>query len=140
MAEQRVNVDNPEVHHETTDANVRGIMIFGVALLIAAAFIHFAVWIMFRLLADQHAQRGPLEYPLAATQERRVPPAPRLQPSPPTWRTPREDLRDFRRQEDDVLNTYGWADKATGAVRIPIGEAMKLTIQRGLPARPEEKR
>src|SRR5262249_41523945 len=71
-----------------------------------------------------------------ATHERRLPPEPRLQPEPPEWRTPREDLRDFRRQEDETLNTYGWADKNAGAVRIPISEAMKLTVQRGLPARP----
>jgi len=92
--------------------------------------------VLFRLLADQHAQRAVPEYPLATTQERRLPPEPRLQPVPPEWRTPREDLRDFRRQEDETLSTYGWADKNAGAVRIPIGEAMKLTVQRGLPARP----
>ena len=38
------------------------------------------------------------------------------------------------------LNTYGWVDKNAGVVRIPIGEAMKLTIERGLPARQTEKR
>jgi hypothetical protein len=140
MADQRLNVDNPEVHHETTDVNFRGIVVFGVGLVIAAAFIHFAVWILFRVLADAHAHRGPMEYPLAATLERRVPPSPRLQPSPPDWRTPREDLRDFRRQEDEILSTYGWADKTSGAVRIPIGEAMKLTVERGLPARSGQKR
>ena len=128
---------NPDVHHETTDANVRGVLIFAAGLIIAAAFIHFAVWILFRVLADEHAQRGVPEYPLAATQERRVPPEPRLQPSPPDWRTPREDLQDFRTQEDEILNTYGWVDKNAGAVRIPISEAMKLTVQRGLPSRPE---
>ena len=136
MAEQRVEVQNPDVHHETTDANIRGVFVFAVGLIIAAAFIHFAVWILFRLLADQNAQRTVPEYPLAATQEKRVPPEPRLQPSPPDWRTPREDLRDFRRQEDEILDTYGWADRNAGAVRIPISEAMKLTVQRGLPVRP----
>ena len=139
MAHEHVNIENPDVHHQTTDVNVRGVLVFAVGLVIAAAFIHFAVWILFRLLGDEYARRGTVEYPLAATQERRVPPAPRLQPSPPNWRTPREDLRDFRKSEDDILNTYGWADKATGAVRIPISEAMKLTVQRGLPARQEKR-
>ena len=136
MAEPRVDVQNPDVHHETTDANIRGVFVFAVGLIVAAVFIHFAVWILFRVLADQNVRRTAPEYPLAATQEKRVPPEPRLQPSPPDWRTPREDLHDFRLQEDGILNTYGWVDKNTGAVRIPIGEAMKLTVQRGLPARP----
>jgi hypothetical protein len=130
------DVENPDVHHEMTDVNIRGVLVFAAGLIIAAGFIHFAIWILFRLLADEHVQRGLPEYPLATTQERRVPPAPRLQPSPPDWRTPREDLREFRQQEDVILDTYGWADKNAGAVRIPINEAMKLTVQRGLPARP----
>jgi hypothetical protein len=29
-------------------------------------------------------------------------------------------------------------DKANGVVRIPIGEAMKLTVERGLPSRQTE--
>ena len=135
MTDLHSDAANPDVHHETTDINIRGVFAFGVGLIVVAVFIHFGVWILFRLLADQHAQRGVPEYPLAATQEKRLPPEPRLQPSPPEWRTPREDLRDFRQKEDDILNNYGWADKNAGIVRIPISEAMKLTIQRGLPAR-----
>jgi hypothetical protein len=72
-----------------------------------------------------------LEFPLAATEQNRVPPEPRLQTSP------REDLQNFREQEDTVLKSYGWVDRNAGIVRIPIEEAMKLTVQRGLPTRPE---
>ena len=35
-----------------------------------------------------------------------------------------------------MLDSYGWVDKNAGVVRIPIDEAMKLTLERGLPARP----
>jgi hypothetical protein len=42
---------------------------------------------------------------------------------------------DFRRQEDAVLSGYGWVDKNAGTVRIPIEEAMRLTVERGLPSR-----
>jgi hypothetical protein len=106
---------------------------------VTAIVIHFVVWLLFRVLADQHAQRVAPEYPLAATRERRLPPEPRLQPEPPEWRTPRDDLRDFRRQEDEILATYGWVDKNTGVVRVPIDEAMKAVVQRGLPARAQKK-
>ena len=39
-----------------------------------------------------------------------------------------------------MLDSYGWVDKNAGVVRIPIDEAMKLTLERGLPARPGRKR
>ncbi len=121
---------NPEVHHETTDVNIRGIIAFGVGLLVSAIVIHFLVWLLFEFFAGRQAQRVAPEFPLATAQEHRLPPEPRLQVSP------REDLRELRAHEDEVLNGYGWADRAKGVVRIPITEAMKLTLQRGLPSRP----
>ena len=39
------------------------------------------------------------------------------------------------RREDAVLNGYGWVNKEAGVVRIPIAEAMRLTVERGLPSR-----
>ena len=71
--------------------------------------------------------------PLAADQQTRLPPEPRLQTNP------REDLRLLREQEDAILKSYGWVDRPAGVVRIPIEEAMKLTVQRGLPARQERR-
>src|SRR5262249_13572289 len=55
---------------------------------------------------------------------------PRLQANP------RQDMRDLRESKDERLTTYGWVDRNAGVVRIPIDEAMKLTLQRGLPSRP----
>jgi hypothetical protein len=125
--------DNPTVHHETTDVNIRGILIFGAGLIVSTVVISFFVWLLFRYFESRETRRVAPEYPLAATQESRVPPEPRLQT------TPREDLEQLRAQEDQMLNSYGWVDKNTGVVRIPIAEAMRLTLQRGLPARQERK-
>ena len=123
------NQDNPEVHHEGSDVNVRAILGFGAGLLVAAVLIHFMVWLLFLYLSGREATRDAADYPLAAGQATRVPPEPRLQT------TPREDLRALRAREEENLGSYGWVDKTTGVVRIPIDEAMKLTLQRGLPAR-----
>jgi len=38
-----------------------------------------------------------------------------------------------------VLESYAWVDKNAGIVRIPIEEAIRLTLQRGLPTRQEGK-
>jgi hypothetical protein len=122
--------DPAAVHHETSDVGLRGILVFGAGLFIAAALIHVMIWVLFQLFSEREARRATLAFPLAAGQERRVPPEPRLQADP------RRDMRDLRAAEDTVLNSYGWVNKNAGIVRIPIGDAMKLTVQRGLPARP----
>jgi hypothetical protein len=123
---------DPDVHHETTDVSARGVVAFAIGLLIAAGLIHLLVWLLFLYFSDREMARGPLAYPLAVSQQERVPPAPRLQTNP------RADLRTLRAQEDQILNSYGWVDQSSGIVRIPIAEAMKLTVQRGLPVRREK--
>ncbi|MGN6554178.1 MAG: hypothetical protein ACTHLW_10700 [Verrucomicrobiota bacterium] len=58
-------------------------------------------------------------------------PFPRLQISPPT------DLAEFRAREDAELHTYGWINRTSGVVRIPIERAIDLLAQSGLPTRAE---
>ena len=120
-----------DVHHETSDVDVRGLLRFAGGLLAAAVVIPALVGLLFIYFARREARPVPLEFPLAAADQHREPPEPRLQTNP------REDLQKFREQEDTVLTSYGWVDRNAGIVRIPIEEAMKLTVQRGLPTRPE---
>jgi hypothetical protein len=121
--------DHPTVHHETTDVDIRAIFVFGAGLVVSAVVISFVVWVLFKYFEAREARRVTPEYPLAATQEQRKPPEPRLQENP------REDLQQLREEEEQILNSYGWVDKNAGVVRIPIEEAMKLAVQRGLPSR-----
>ena len=122
--------DNSAVHHEESDVNIRGILGFAAALLAVAVVIHVMIWVLFRYFEASTARRqAQPTYPLAAKQEERLPPEPRLQTNP------RQDMLDLRAAEDQTLTTYGWVDKNAGVVRIPIEQAMKLTIERGLPER-----
>ncbi len=61
--------------------------------------------------------------------------APRLPPEPRLQTQPREELQRMRADEDRVLDSYGWVDAQRGVVRIPIEQAMALTVEQGLPAR-----
>jgi hypothetical protein len=122
--------DNAAVHHETSDVNIRGIFAFGAALFVVAVAIHVFVWLMFSYFGAREGRPVTPEFPLAAGYENRLPPEPRLQTNP------RQDLRDLRQAEETILDGYRWVDKNAGVVRIPIGDAMKLTVERGLPARP----
>jgi len=54
-------------------------------------------------------------------------------PHAPYRDTPVTDLAAMRAAEEKALTTYGWVDQQKGVVRIPIDQAMKLTLQRGLP-------
>ena len=121
--------DEPAARHEESDVNVRGVLGFAAGLLVTAVLIQFMVWLLFVYFSGREAARVVPEYPLAAGEQTRVPPEPRLQTNP------REDLRALRAREDAVLKSYGWVDKTAGVVRIPIDEAIKLTVQRGLPVR-----
>lgn len=47
-------------------------------------------------------------------------------------------LTTLHAKETDAYNSYGWADKAAGVVRIPIPKAMELFVAEGeLPKLPE---
>ncbi len=121
--------DDPEVRHETSDVNIRVVLGFGLGLIVVAFVLHVGIWLLFMAFANREAHQGAPEFPLAVGRQSQLPPEPRLQTNP------RQDLKDLRAAEDAILDHYGWVDKSTGVVRIPIGEAMKLAVERGLPAR-----
>jgi hypothetical protein len=120
--------------YEHTDAHTWIIAKFMFWLAVTAILTHVGLGFMYQMLIEQgqrHAE-GEITYPLAAGQEQRLPPAPRLQQSPAN------EAYDFRREQGDLLNSYGWQNRAQGTVRIPIADAMRLTVERGLPSRPQD--
>lgn len=55
-----------------------------------------------------------------------LPPPPRLQIHPvASWEA-------FRDAETKRLATYGWMDRASGAVHVPVERAMEIVLQRGV--------
>ena len=111
--------------YERSDANIRGVVIFGIALFAVIALAMLGMGRMFHFLAVREA--GPAPSPMALTKE--TPPLPRLLVNEAS------DLKALRRTEDAFLNSYGWVDQGAGVVRIPIDRAMELLAERGLPAR-----
>lgn len=119
-----------QIRHEESDVDAPSIFGFGAGLFVVLLVVLLVVRVLFGVLSVSTPTIAP--EPMMAGQERRLPPEPRLQ------QTPREDLRAFRAGEDELLNRYEWVDRQAGVVRIPIAEAMKLTVQRGLAARPAQ--
>jgi hypothetical protein len=125
------NGENPHVRHEGSDINFGVVLMFGLGLAGATPLILLMVWLLFGYLTAREGRPVPPEFPLAAQQQERLPPEPRLQTNP------RQDLDDMRAEEDRALATYGWIDRDAGVVRLPIEEAMKLVVERGLGVRQE---
>jgi hypothetical protein len=119
----------PGSTYEHTDASVGVIVKFLFWLAISAVVIHIGLGLIYAMLIDRALETGDQRYPLAATQGERLPPTPRLQ------QFPQNELYDFRRGEQEFLGGYGWMNKEAGIVHIPIEDAMRLTVERGLTSR-----
>lgn len=117
---------NPDVQYEKSDATVRPLyqFLFWISVItILTAIFAFVVLRALESWRDQASTRPSMAQP----QNAQVPPAPRLQIREPL------DLAKFRAEEAAILNSYGVVDAEKGIYRIPIAEAMKLTLARGLP-------
>jgi hypothetical protein len=139
---------NPAVDYDRTDLSPRGIMLFLVGLLVAGIFIELVMWGMFRFLAHStfFAQGNPSPLVQAQKTLPETAPGAALQNTGgintnvfPTPRLQTDDVADMNKflgEELKVLNPEQPFVDSTGAVHIPISEAMKLIAERGLPVRP----
>jgi hypothetical protein len=118
--------NNPGVAFEKRDVNTRAILYFIVILFAVVALTLISMRGLFGYYSSTQ-KLGPGVSPFYNSRE--LPPAPRLQVDPAM------DLEQVRQSQNEELNSYGWADKATGKVRVPIDRAMDMLIERKLPAR-----
>jgi hypothetical protein len=99
-----------------------GLFALGLVLMIVLVLLVLN-WTMRRFEAV--AERAdPVASPVAGDQ---TPPEPRLQADPAA------DLARLRREEDQQLSSYGWANRKEGKVRLPIDRAIDILAERGLP-------
>lgn len=123
----------PGAGYEHTDANIGVMVKFGFWLIISAVVVHVGLALMYWLLIRQStAPDDTREYPLAVNDPPRLPAEPRLQ------QFPRNEFYEFRMKEDAALNSYGWVDKDAGTVHIPIEDAMRIMVERGLLSREQD--
>lgn len=109
------------------DVDNRGVLLFGLGLGLAMLVILGSIWVFFRVLEKRQERSDRLIEPQVAASFRRTPPEPRLEPQP---LAPRLALR---AQEDGQLSSYGWIDRGSGLVHIPIDRAMEIVAERGVP-------
>ncbi len=100
--------------------NSRRVYQLATAAVVGAIFVYFIVLLLFNSFARERpgarlvvgsALKGPLEIDSGAL------------------------LLELRKKEESNLNRLGWIDRATGTVRIPIGRAMAIIVERNTEGR-----
>lgn len=134
------DIMNPDITHEVSDVNTRGILWF---VLFLAGLIVIALLLlrgMFNLF-ESWTRTAEGERPvMARTEKERLPPEPRLQAAPGyqiegqnlELKEPQAEWRVVRQRWEEELNSYGVVDREQGVARMPISEAIKVVAQKGV--------
>jgi hypothetical protein len=139
---------NPQVDYDRSDLSPKGILMFMIGLFVVGIFIELVLWGMFRFMAHSEVlfaqgQQSPMAIRHGVVPSRKTSvlqntpgadldlfPEPRLQMHDAA------DMSQYFTDENSVLNAKQPFMDPNGAVHIPIGMAMQLIAERGLPVRP----
>lgn len=117
---------HPDVMYEARDVNAKVIAWVVLGIFLSMALILISVkWTYGYFTRSEFRGEQPVTL---VRQTRMATPGPLLQVNPTA------DLQQLRESEERLLNSYGWVDQKKGLVRIPIEEAMRLAVEKGLPA------
>jgi hypothetical protein len=111
---------------EPRDADVPALLLIGVIVVVSTVLFALMGGGLFRALSLRKDAADPQPPAIAWMGE--APAEPRLQIAP------QADLAAYEKAQQQALHSYGWVDRKQGVVRLPIGRAMDLLLQRGLPA------
>lgn len=132
------------VGHEASTLSIAPVVWFMIGLGVATAIVFLLTMGLFDVYQKRAAKSEDRTSPLA-TERQKLPPEPRLQLAPtsadqlakklpPNIKEdhPLQEIKRIRADEDAKLNSYGWVDEKSGVVHIPIDEAKKLLLEKGL--------
>src|SRR5262245_1610772 len=130
-----VNKPTPASHGvaaEPDRVSMKVVVGFGVILIVVGAIAMGLMALLFKGLERGAVRTDEAEVSAAGLQapQDKIPPAPRLQVYPVRhW-------KDFQAAEESRLSSYGWMDRSSGVVHIPIERAMEIVEGGGVGPRP----
>lgn len=110
----------PAFGYERSDVEERSVFLFGAALAVSLLAIGLGVWLWLHWLDRSVPAARTLRQSDFAQG-----PGPRLQADPA------RDLARLQARDEAALKSYGWIDRRSGVIQIPIERAMDLTAAKG---------
>jgi hypothetical protein len=148
MSDQKqIEEHNEGTGFEREDWNAGTVYAFLTGLAVVCILVYFVLRGMYAYLDARSQANQPPQNPLVTSSRPLERNRPRSEvqeqikntfPDPRLEENERQEINQFRLQEEDTLNSYGWVDQPKGVVHIPIERAMELVAQRGLPTYPTE--
>src|SRR5271163_2180276 len=126
------------VAYESRDVQVRTIYWYLFSLAVATILAFAAAVVILRvttkMVADADAPVLPMRKEMTEQQkaEHAYPPEPRLQGVPGHEVDPQQDLREKLSEDSRANEQLRWIDQSAGIAQIPVSEAMKLIVERGV--------
>lgn len=116
---------NPNTHFEPADLHPKAVFLTGLGILAVVWIVVLVLYPLFKYFS--YARTEGLSPAKVLNYIPPTPPAPRNESEPQT------DLNDYLARQKAALSGYGWVDRSKGVVSIPIGRAMAIIAQRGVP-------
>jgi hypothetical protein len=123
---------NKDVTFESKDINTRTILMYLLALAVAVAGTFAITVLIFRFTSKMAEDSDRPVPPIAQGVGPTVPPEPTLQGMPGHPNDAQEDLREKIDADTKANEQLGWADRSAGIAQIPVEDAMKIIVSRGL--------
>jgi hypothetical protein len=133
--------------HEASALRIGPIVWFMIGLGVATVIVFLLMTGLFDTFANRASKSEDRPSPLAGERQK-LPPEPRLQLAPTSAEQleakrppnikedhPLQEMKRFRAEQDAKLNSYGWVDEKSGVVHIPIDDAKRLLLEKGLATR-----
>ena len=114
--------------HGDPDPEIRVRVLTQLMIVLAVVTVAFAALVWPLSKAFFRAQPPP---------ERAIERIDRSRPAGPLLQVnPTAELEQLRRQEQRVLESYGWVDRGAGVARVPVERALELVLEEGVGALP----
>ena len=133
---------NEDVAHEHSDVDIRAIITSAVVLTVVVIVSQVLMYVLFGWFEREAAANEPPVSPLSrpATEMPRTITDPHFSQgvaAPQLLTNEPMALEKFLADQNKRLHGFGWIDEKTGVAHMPIDDAKKLILERGLPVRAE---
>jgi hypothetical protein len=129
--------EHDTVAFETRDVKARTIYVYLAVLAVAVILSYVVCVFILRATTKMSVESDTPPPPVRQEMGKdylTMPPEPRLQGVPGHKTDPQSDLRAKLQEDIQANKTAGWIDQTSGIAQIPVEDAMKIIVEKGLPA------